>query len=88
MEEVTCGLCGVRVSNWMMATGKTEVIGGKIYHRACLTDYQLKHGKPFVGAPPNCAECRKPIQDTALVSLRGLRYHLGCYVEKLNKEKG
>lgn len=47
MSPVHCALCGIRVSDWQMASGKTEVVDQKLIHKACGMDYKLKHGKEF-----------------------------------------
>lgn len=47
MSPVHCAICGVRVSDWMMACGKTQVINGKLIHKACGIDHKLKHGKEY-----------------------------------------
>lgn len=51
MEPNTCPLCQVRVSNWMMAGGKTEIVRGDVVHKSCLIDYQLRTGKDFREEP-------------------------------------
>ena len=40
-----CPLCKVRVSNWMMACDKTQIINGEIYHKSCLIDHELRTGR-------------------------------------------
>lgn len=42
-----CPLCKVRVSDWMMASGKTSTIEGEVYHNACLIDFELRNGHKF-----------------------------------------
>ena len=37
----TCPLCEKRVSEWMMACGKTVVINGRICHKTCVMDYDI-----------------------------------------------
>jgi hypothetical protein len=49
MNEVICAICKVRVSEWMMASGKTLVINGKLVHMSCEIDYRLRTGKKFEG---------------------------------------
>lgn len=39
-----CPLCKHRVSDWMMAGGKTTEIKGEVYHKSCLIDYTLRTG--------------------------------------------
>lgn len=47
MEPVTCQLCKLRVSNWMMASGKCLIVNGKLVHKACVVDHKLKTGKEY-----------------------------------------
>lgn len=42
-----CPLCKHRVSDWMMACGKTEEIAGHVVHKSCLVDFELRHGKKW-----------------------------------------
>lgn len=42
-----CPLCKIRVSEWMMASGKTLVIGREIIHKACQIDFKAKHGRDY-----------------------------------------
>lgn len=42
-----CPLCKHRVSDWMMASGKTTEIKAEVYHNACLIDFELRHGHKF-----------------------------------------
>lgn len=46
----TCPLCKIRVSDWMMAGGKTECINGQVVHKACLIDYEARYGKRWDGS--------------------------------------
>lgn len=48
MEPNQCPLCKNRVSDWMMATGKTTIIDGKVVHNSCMIDYELRNGKKYV----------------------------------------
>ena len=47
-----CPLCKIRVSDWMMVTGKT-VFGNdaQTYHKFCVMDFELQHGQvhPAIG---------------------------------------
>ena len=43
-NEIHCPLCEVRVSTWMIVSGKTKDVGKRVVHKACLIDYKLKHG--------------------------------------------
>lgn len=36
MSVVVCLLCGKRVSEWAMASGKCEFVAGKLVHTSCL----------------------------------------------------
>lgn len=45
-----CPLCHIRVSDWMMACGKTEEITGHVVHKSCLIDYEMRHGKKWDGS--------------------------------------
>lgn len=42
-----CPLCKIRVSEWMMINGKTELLFNEVFHKFCLIDYKLKHGKDY-----------------------------------------
>lgn len=44
MSPVHCPLCRHRVSDWMMASGKTEEVCGDVVHKTCMADYQLRLG--------------------------------------------
>ncbi|HEX5429846.1 MAG TPA: hypothetical protein VFX17_02070 [Patescibacteria group bacterium] len=48
MDPVHCAICEKRVSDWMMACGKTLIIDGQIVHKACVEDYRVKTGKNYV----------------------------------------
>lgn len=40
-EPNECGKCHKRVSEWMMASGKTTIINGTLLHKACLNDMSI-----------------------------------------------
>ena len=40
-----CPLCSLRVQDWHMASGKAVIHEDHIYHKSCLVDYELRHGK-------------------------------------------
>ena len=42
-----CPLCKHRVSEWMMASGKTEEVGNEIVHKSCAIDYKLRMGVEY-----------------------------------------
>ncbi len=55
MEPNICPLCQRRVSDWMMASGKTTIIyydvtsarANEVVHNSCLIDYKVKYGKEY-----------------------------------------
>lgn len=42
-----CPLCHNRVSDWMMASGKTTIVNNEVVHNSCMMDFHLKHGKDY-----------------------------------------
>lgn len=47
MSENHCPICKKRVSDWMMATGKTEVIGSFVVHKPCLQVFKDERGRDW-----------------------------------------
>lgn len=45
MPETHCAVCGIRISDWMMASGKAEVIDNLLVHKSCVQDHHLKTGR-------------------------------------------
>lgn len=45
--QVVCPLCSTRVSEWMIAAGKTIAVNGDTCHKSCLIDYYLRTGRQF-----------------------------------------
>ena len=54
-----CRLCLVRISDWMIESGKVLIIrhdpcllrSDDAYHKACLIDFKLKYGRDFLPEP-------------------------------------
>lgn len=79
-----CPLCNHRVSEWEVKHDKLQVAGGTLCHKSCLIDYKLKHGFPY-RAKPTCAECGEKLESLALVSWRGKRFHMDCFIKMLRR---
>lgn len=45
MSPVHCAICQLRISDWMMSSGKTEFVGKDLVHKSCLQDKILKWGQ-------------------------------------------
>lgn len=61
-----CGLCPLRVSDWVMSSGKS-VIGksGLVYHKSCVMDYELVHGQAHPDLGFSLLDRKSPITEGA-----------------------
>lgn len=50
--EIHCGICKVRISDWMRGSGKTEIVHGQFVHRTCIIDWRLKFGEEWTPKAP------------------------------------
>ena len=81
-----CPICSHRLSEWEVRHDKTSVVGGTLVHKSCLIDHKLRTGEDY-SLKPKCAKCEKKIAGCALVSWRGKRFHMDCFIELLKEQR-